>query len=129
MLVKYHDDHITTKHKNIKKWLRVFGEDMIFDYIDLKIADLSTHNLTYSQEEIYTLYKIREITAQVIASGEPYRVSDLAITGKDLIALGYKGHEISEELDALVKTVSGDPNCNTKEKLLHRANIDKSLTD
>lgn len=121
MLVKYHDDHITTKHKNIKKWLRVFGEDMIFDYIDLKIADLSTHNLTYSQEEIDNLYKIREITAQVIASGEPYRVSDLAITGKDLIEIGYKGHEIAEELDALVKIVSGDPNCNTKEKLIHQA--------
>lgn len=87
----------------------------------MKIADLSTHNLTYAQEEIDTLYKIREITAQIIASGEPYRVSDLAITGKDLIVLGYQGHKIAEELDFLVKIVSGDPNCNTKEKLIHQA--------
>ena len=48
-------------------------------------------------------------------------MSDLAITGKDLIVLGYQGHEIAEELDALVKIVSGDPNCNTKEKLIHQA--------
>ncbi len=121
LLVKYHDDHITTKRSNIKKWLRVFGEDMIFDYIDLKIADLSTHNLTYAQEEIDVLYQIKNITADIIASHEPYRVSDLAITGKDLIELGYTGHQIAEELDALVKIVSGNPRCNTKEKLIRQA--------
>lgn len=124
MLVEYHDDHITTKPSNIKKWLRVFGEDMIFDFINLKIADMQTHNLTYAQEEIDVLYHIKDLTADIISSGEPYRVSDLAITGNDLVTLGYQGHQIAEELDNLVHIVSGNPNCNTKPKLLNQAKFD-----
>lgn len=124
MLVEYHDDHITTKPSNIKKWLRVFGEDMIFDFINLKIADMQTHNLTYAQEEIDVLYHIKDLTADIISSGEPYRVSDLAITGNDLVTLGYQGHQIAEELDNLVRIVSGNPKCNTKNKLFHQAEVD-----
>lgn len=125
LLVKYHDDHITTKRSNIKKWLRVFGEEMIFDYINLKIADLKTHNLSLTESEIETLYRISDITKDIIKSQEPYKISDLDINGNDLIKLGYTGKEISCELNRLVKIVSGDPNCNVKEKLLRQAKNDK----
>ena len=129
-LIRIHDDHITTKPSNIKKWLRLLGEELTFDFIDLKIADMKSHNLFFAQTELDELEYIRTLTAEVIASGEPYRISDLAINGNDLTALGYKGHQIADELNSLVKIVSGNPACNTKEKLLHQAQIDiKNTTE
>lgn len=124
-LVEIHDLHITEKPSNIKGWLRRLGEDLIFDFIDVKIADMAAHNLIYAQSELDGLKKIRRQTKDIIASGEPYKISDLKINGNDLKDLGYRGHEIADELENLIKTVSGNPLCNTKEKLLRRAEKDK----
>ncbi len=123
-LIKYHDLYITEKPSNIKKWLRTLGEDLTFDYIDFKIADLKSHNLELSQPEIDTLLRIKKQTSDILASGEPYKVSDLKINGNDLIAIGFSGAEIAKELDILVNMVSGSPELNSKEKLLHIAEID-----
>lgn len=126
-LVEIHDLHITQKPSNIKKWLRKLGEEFIFDFIDLKIADMASHNLNEAGHELNELKHIRKLTQKVIDSGEPYRICDLDINGHDLVELGYKGKDISTELENLIKIVSGNPKCNTKEKLIHQAVVDKKL--
>ena len=123
-LIQYHDLYITEKPSNIKKWLRTLGEALTLDYIDFKIADLASHNLSLSQPEIDTLYRIKERTVAIIDSREPYRISDLAVNGNDLKALGYDGKEIAEELEHLINEVSGNPSLNEKEKLLLLAEVD-----
>ncbi|MBE6719901.1 MAG: HD domain-containing protein [Ruminococcaceae bacterium] len=123
-LIKYHDLYITQKPSNIKKWLRTLGEDLTLDYIDFKIADLMSHNLTLSQHEIDTLKRIKVQTSEIINSGEPYRISDLALNGNDLKKIGFEGSSIAAELEKLINEVSGSPNLNTKEKLLHIAEAD-----
>ncbi|MFR5876677.1 MAG: CCA tRNA nucleotidyltransferase [Eubacterium sp.] len=124
-LVEIHDLHITEKPSNIKSWLRRLGEKLIFDFIDLKIADMETHNLVLAQGELNILKRIRHQTKEIIESGEPYRISDLKINGNDLKKLGYSGHAIADELENLIKIVSGNPKCNTKEKLIHQAKVDR----
>lgn len=123
-LIENHDYYITQKSSNIKRWLRTLGEDLTFDYIDFKIADLMSHNITLSQPEIDVLKSIKEQTRQIIASGEPYKISDLAVNGNDLKQIGFEGKEIAAELEKLIIEVSGNPNFNTKEKLLHIAEAD-----
>ena len=127
-LIKYHDLYITEKPSNIKRWLRTLGEDLTLDYIDFKIADLLSHNMELSQHEIDTLRRIRQQTMEIIKSGEPYKISDLAVNGNDLKAIGYEGKEIAEELEHLIKTVSGSPELNTKQKLLQIAQADYQPT-
>ena len=123
-LISNHDYFITRKRSNIKKWLRLLGEELTYDYIDLKIADLKTHNLELSQHEIDELYYIKDLTKEIIESNEPYKISDLKINGFDLQKIGYKGAEISYELEKLIKDVSGNPELNKKENLLHLAKQD-----
>ncbi len=123
-LIKYHDLYITPKPSNIKKWLRTLGEDMTLDYIDFKIADLSSHNFELSEHEIETLRRIKKQTVEIINSGEPYKISDLAVDGSDLIKIGFEGREIADELDKLINEVSGEPPLNNKEKLLQIAETD-----
>ena len=123
-LIKYHDLYITPKPSNIKRWLRTLGEEMTLDYIDFKIADLSTHNMELSAPEIDALKRIKEQTRGIIESGEPYKISDLALDGNDLISIGFEGKEIAAELERLIVEVSGNPSLNTKEKLLAIAEAD-----
>lgn len=117
-LISVHDDYITLDSADIKAWLRQLGEDMTLDYIDVKIADLKSHNLKYSQHEIDALYQIRKKTEGIIGSNEPYKISQLAVNGNDLIALGYSGKDIAVKLNELVNEVSKNPCLNSREQLL-----------
>lgn len=123
-LVEIHDRYITKRPSNIKSWLRRLGEELIFDFIDVKIADLKTHNQDLSAPEIKTLEEIKGMVKEIIQRKEPYKISDLKINGNDLKAIGFSGHYIADELEKLINDVSGNPNCNTKEKLLNQAKKD-----
>ena len=127
-LIENHDKHITTRPSNIKKWLRQLGDEMIYDFIDLKIADLSTHNLELAEVEIEALHSVKNAVTQILNSGEPYRISDMPINGNDLKAIGFAGRDIQTELERLVKIISGNPECNTREKLLKQAERDYDET-
>ena len=50
---------------------------------------------------------------------EPYKISHLVVTGKDIIALGFDGKLVGEKLELLLNEVMLNPNNNTREKLLN----------
>lgn len=121
VLIKYHDLRLTVEEESIKKWMRIMGEDMFFDYLIVRRCDSLTHNLDTVRDDIEVQQKIKTYAEYVVASGEPYRIKDLAINGNDLIELGFSGKEISKVLEELISLVSGQPNANTREKLLNIA--------
>ena len=56
----------------------------------------------------------------------PFGISQLAIGGRELAALGYRGKEIGEELLSLLDKVIADPSLNERETLLKIAKNDKN---
>ena len=98
-------------------------EDMpIKDRIDMRYLlaaltvdfDIYVHYNTAfrSTDDAQKLYT--EVTSDTYA----YTLSQLKITGKDLLALGYKGKEIGETLHTLLEMVMQEKIHNTKEELL-----------
>jgi hypothetical protein len=58
----------------------------------------------------------------ILAGGKAFSLKDLAVSGKDLLAIGVKpGKNMGIILKELLETVVEDPNSNTKEKLLEIA--------
>lgn len=123
-LVLIHDFHILYDKANIKHWLRELGAERTFDFIDVKIADLATHNLDYAGKELELLYSIKELTQQILDNKEPYKISDLQINGNALASLGYKGSQISKEMDELLGFVIENPASNEYSILLNKAKTD-----
>ncbi len=117
-LIEIHDLFITNDSADIKHWLNAIGEELTFDYIDVKIADLKTHNPKLTEKEIKNLYNIRNITEEIIKANEPYRLSDLAVNGEDLKNRGYSGRDIGLKLNELLNIVIDNPKENTKENLM-----------
>lgn len=76
---------------------------------DMYLHYCSTFQATDSAQKLYT-----EVTSDTYA----YTLSQLKITGKDLLALGYKGKEIGETLHTLLEMVMQEKIHNTKEELL-----------
>lgn len=123
-LVRIHDFHILYDKANIKHWLSELGAERTFDFIDVKIADLATHNLDYAGKELELLYSIKELTQQILDNKEPYKISDLKISGNDLVSIGYNGAQISKEMDELLGFVIENPASNEYSVLLNKAKTD-----
>ena len=93
---------------SIKKALNYTDFDVFYDFLSyLKgIQNLDVSNY------LKLLHEIKE-------NQEPYKISHLDITGKDIIALGFDGKLVGEKLEFLLNEVILNPNNNTREKLLN----------
>lgn len=58
---------------------------------------------------------------EILENGEPYRISDLKIGGKNLINMGISGEKIGETLEHLRQCVTADPALNRREILLQKS--------
>lgn len=92
---------------SIKRALNHAGCDIVSDaliyYHDILNIDISKHKMLLNE---------------IIKNNEPYKISHLDISGKDIIALGYNGKQVGEKLDLLLNEVIKSPNLNSHEKLL-----------
>ncbi len=70
-----------------------------------------------SRERVESVYR----RAVRIAYRDPVEVSDLAVNGDDLVALGIKGKRLGDALRGLLQVVLDDPTRNTRDFLLRYA--------
>jgi tRNA nucleotidyltransferase/poly(A) polymerase len=110
--------------KRARRFLRRNGDELAFDLIDHKHADLlgkrGTEGEPPPQDEIDALLRFRDVVQQELAS--PHRLRDLAVDGDDLIQAGFEpGPQLGRILDELLDAVVDDPARNTREELLARA--------
>ena len=130
-LVLYHDAEIAYTKKSVKKVLNLINENASSDYelfdklIDLKFADRLTHN-----QELMTSSKLLPIIKEdylaikdsIFEEQNCFSLKDLAISGKDLIELGYEpGPMFSNILNNCLSKVLDEELDNTKEALLEYA--------
>jgi tRNA nucleotidyltransferase/poly(A) polymerase len=111
-----------------RRFLRRNGDELAFDLIDHKHADLlgkrGSGGEPPPQGEIDALMRFRDTVKQQLSS--PHRLRDLAVDGNDLIEAGFKpspllGRILHELLDAVVE----DPALNTRDQLLARAEAER----
>jgi hypothetical protein len=110
--------------RRARRFLRRNGDELAFDLLDHKQADLLGKRGTDGEppplEEIDRLVRFRDVVKQELSS--PHRLRDLAVDGNDLIAAGFPaGPQLGRVLDELLDAVVDDPALNTREDLLARA--------
>ena len=99
---------ISADKASIKRALNFAYKDIVYDILSyykhiLKI-DVTKHLL---------------LLDEIFKNGEPYKISQLALSGSDLLNLGVKGKDIGEKLDFLLNTVITHPEYNSRDKLLN----------
>ena len=60
----------------------------------------------------------RDMLTEIIKNGEPYRISELKIGGRDLKKCGISGRAIGETLEKLRRSVLKNPELNTRSELI-----------
>jgi len=104
----------------VRRFIQRVGEENIDDLFKLRMADAQSNPSTaFKPDEITILQRrISEVRKQDMA----LKVTDLAVTGEDLMSLGIeKGPMLGKILKELLEMVLDDPLLNSKEKLLEKA--------
>jgi tRNA nucleotidyltransferase/poly(A) polymerase len=107
-----------------RRFLAKHGDEVAFELLSHKEADLLGKRGSDGEpppaEELERLARFR--AAVEAERGSPHRLTDLAVGGDDLLAVGFRpgpavGHALRELLDAVVD----NPELNTRDELLRRA--------
>lgn len=115
-----HDD---ISDAGVRRWMRRVGPDNIRDLLRLRIADRAGNRQKKGLEP--GLFDMIRRIRKVEAAEDALSVADLAIGGKDLIAMGYHpGPLFGEVLNALLDRVIEEPSLNNREDLLRLAELE-----
>ena len=121
-LIYYHQGVENVDNIRIKRWLAKIGEDYTKALFQVRIADLYAHNPEKIGYEVKRLNSLLSELAETIAAGEAFKLSDLAVNGNDLLALGYQGKEIGKKLNEILMLVVDDQLHNTKKDIMDYLN-------
>jgi tRNA nucleotidyltransferase/poly(A) polymerase len=106
-----------------RRFLARHGDELALDLLSHRDADLRGKyppGHAPPQEDLERLTVFRRVVERERSS--PHRLRDLAVDGSDLIEAGFTpGPELGRALDTLLGDVVGNPDLNTRDRLLHRA--------
>ena len=104
--------------RTARRFLAAHGDELAQDLIAHKAADLGTK--TVPAEELALVEQLRALVVE--QRSQPHRLSDLAVNGDDLRAIGFaEGPDLGRVLHELLSDVVDDPGRNDRDWLLERA--------
>lgn len=120
--VRYHDERPEITEKNVRRSMNRMGVDAFPRIFEIKRADTLGQSIYRRQEKLAYLEEYENVYRLVCEKQQCVQKKDLAIGGKELIALGMKpGKELGEILEDLFQQVLENPELNQKEKLIELA--------
>ena len=121
-LIRYHDVQFTPTKSTVKRLLNKIGELQLRRLILLRTADLWGHK--YNGENFNKVHCFKQVLEDVLKEESCFKLKDLAINGKDLLAIGIpEGKMIGNILNKLLLMVIDGEIPNEKEKLLEMTNL------
>lgn len=122
VLIENHDVRVEPSMPAVKRMMARTGEKLFEQLMLLQKADNKAKNPEFYPEKCRRIDEAMEIYQRILAEGQPYLVSHLAVNGRDLQKIGYKpGRQIGDTLKRLTDEVIIDSRLNNREYLLKRA--------
>lgn len=121
-LVRHHDGPLEADAKFLKRKLGKLGEKGFFDLVSLCRADNMAQAKAYRYRQKH-YDEVERIAREILAGDNCFTLKSLAVNGHDLMALGYKGKAIGEELQTLLEAVMDEKVENEKTDLIEYLKI------
>jgi tRNA nucleotidyltransferase (CCA-adding enzyme) len=122
LLVEHHDYRVDANPTAVKRMMAKTGAELFEKLLILQKADNMAKSPKHLPEKLRRINSGLDIYREIIASKQPYRISDLVVNGRDLMNIGYRqGREIGDVLKALLDEVIINPSLNKRAYLLQRA--------
>ncbi|NJP39541.1 HD domain-containing protein [Oscillospiraceae bacterium HV4-5-C5C] len=119
-LVARHDVEIPLKATAVRRRLQEFGQAGLRDLLELKRADIMAQNPELWPRRLAYLRQLDSLVQDELNRGSCFSLKDLAVNGRDLMALGLSGPAVGQGLQALLDRVV-DGNLPNERQILLRA--------
>ena len=121
-LVREHDRGMEVNRKTVRRWISRFGQEQLFQLLAVMEADCLAHVQTpLIQARYKAVLDFTALARQVLAEECCFTLKDLAVNGRDILALGVSpGPSVGELLQGLLTEVLEDRCANEKGALLER---------
>ena len=123
-LVLYHDhcNGVVPDMRIVRRAVNKIGEDIFPMLLEVVRADIKAQSDYFRSEKLENADKWQQLFEQIQTEKQCISLKTLAVTGSDLIAVGWEpGREMGEVLQKLLELVLENPECNIKEYLLAEA--------
>ncbi|WP_455714164.1 CCA tRNA nucleotidyltransferase [Anaerosporobacter sp.] len=121
-LIKYHDYPLTTDKVQLRRAANKIGVDLMELLFLVQEADALAHAKAACESRLQSLYQVKEVYRDICEAEDCLSLKDLAVTGKDLMEIGFKqGKILGTVLNQLLQHVLENPEDNSKEILLDYA--------
>lgn len=119
-LIEIHDVRPEANKKAVRRYLAKYAGINTDEIMALRRADIAGQN-PHITGRFETLDEIERIIREIESEGECLTVTNLDISGNDIISLGARGESVGRILRKLLEDVVEERIENSKEKLLPRA--------
>ena len=121
-LIRYHESHPVLSRRFIRRITSSIGQELYLDLLKVQEADAKAKNPQYSSAELDIIQKSRKMYEEIMKNGDPVSLRQLAVTGQDLIDIGFeRGPNIGRVLQLLLEQTLEDPSLNRREFLMEVA--------
>lgn len=103
-LVRYHDLPIPPERKPVLRLLRKLGEERLRQLIALHIAD-TTGQAECCQSRVPLYRQVEEVLDELLRESACFSLQELAVNGRDMLALGLEGRAVGNALERCLNAV------------------------
>lgn len=119
-LIRHHMTRLEEDKRLLKRRVRTLGWETVEQLLLLQEADMGSKG-TGEEQDFDQFRRIRALLEEIRAENACLRLQDLAVNGKDMMALGLRGPDIGKTLNALLDAVLEERVPNDREALLREA--------
>ena len=116
-LIGAHMTRLQPEKKLLRRQLSRLGWEQLERELELQQADMSSKG-TAEPGDLEIFQEIRRMLEEIRREDSCLKVTDLAVNGEDLMALGYQGRQIGERLHWLLEQVLEETLPNDRQTLL-----------
>lgn len=120
VLIRHHMTRLEEDKRILKRRVRTLGWETVEQLLQLQEADMGSKG-TGEEQDFDQFRRIRALLEKIRAENACLRLQDLAVNGKDMMALGLRGPDIGKTLNALLDAVLEERVPNDREALLREA--------
>lgn len=114
-LIQYHDEKIPPEQQAVRLWLNRLGPAQLGRLLALQQADSLAKA---PQCDTRFPGALRKLMEEILARGDCFTLAGLAVGGRELGQMGFRGRQIGQVLDWLLDRVLAQPELNQRERLL-----------
>ena len=117
LFCKIHDRPLVPERRPVRRLLSKLSFDELVMLCKISRADSVAHAPEF-RERAKTADAVVRIAEEIIRDNECFKLSDLAVDGNDMIALGLRGHDIGDALKEVLSLVIDEKLPNEKEEII-----------